>query len=87
MWYTTRGEKGRRVRIRYNADSNLQLIIKLLRFKRLAVAVNSNGLTQSRAVCFPVPLVPRGELSAFVHMCMCVSAFEKGQRCKGERLT
>lgn len=69
MWCTTRGEEGRRVSIRYNADSNLQLIIKVLRFKRLAVAVNSNGLTQSRAVCFPVPLVPSGELSAF---CACV---------------
>ncbi len=69
MWCTTRGEKGWRVSIRYNADSNLQLIIKVLRFKRLTVAVNSNELTQSRTVCFPVPLVPSGELSVF---CACV---------------
>lgn len=29
--------------------------------------MNSNR--QSRAVCFPVPLVPSRELSAFVHVC------------------
>lgn len=86
MWWTTRGEKGGRVSIRYNADSNLHLIIKVLRFKRLAVAVNSNGLTQSRAVCFPVPPVPSGELSAFCAY-VPLSAFRRGQRCKGERLT
>lgn len=74
--------RGRRVSIRYNADSNLQLIIKVLRFKRLSVAVNSNGLTQSGAVCFPVPLVPSGELSAFVHVCLCVSFLGEGKDAK-----
>lgn len=66
MCCTTRGEKGRRVSIRYNADSNLQLTIKVLHFKRLVVDVNSNGVKHSRVVCFPVPLVPSWELSVFM---------------------
>lgn len=70
MWCTTRGEKGRWVSIRYNADSNLLLILKVLRFIRQAV--NYNVLTQSRAVCFPGPLVPSGVFCAFVHVFVCV---------------
>jgi len=70
MWYATRGEKRRRYSIRYNADSYLHLIIEVLCFKRQAVAVNSNGLTHSRAVCLPVPLVPGGELLPSVGVAM-----------------
>lgn len=60
----------RRVSLRYNSDSNLHLIIKVLCFKRQAVAVDSNRLTQSRDVCFSVSLVPRGG------GCLCV-CFQK----------
>lgn len=74
-----------RVSLRYNADSNLHLIIKVLCFKRQAVAVNSNRLTQSRDVCFSVSLVPRGELLAAAGGCLCV-CFQKGQRCNSNCL-
>lgn len=83
MWRTTRGEKGRGVSIRYNAGSNLRLIIKVPCSKRLAVTVNSNGPAQRRAVCFPVPLVLSGNLSVFVHVRLLL---KRQQRCKGDRL-
>lgn len=79
MWCITHGEKGRQVSIRYNADSNLQLIIKVLRFKRLAVAVNSNGLTEQSCL-LSCATGRKWGIVCLRAVCACVSAFAKKQR-------
>lgn len=76
--------------IRYNTDSDLQIIIKVPRFKRLTGAVNSNEEQSCLLSCAT-------GLHWGTHECVCVCIFEAGgllsvsafsieQRYKGERM-
>lgn len=72
--------RGNGFSIRYNAQSNLWLIIRVQSFKSMNGAMHSNGLIENRAVCFHVLLVPTGEALPFKGSCVCLYVSTPAQR-------